>query len=464
MKRLAFLLLVSLVFSTVKANDIQLANTGLTNQNTTANTVEVKFDVSWKNSWRTSTNENNYDGAWLFVKFRKVNTSLWQHCSLNTAGFTAPGGSTIKVSADQKGFWIYAAANQIGDVNYTGGKVIWNYGSNGVLDTDSVEIRVFAVEMVYIPQGAYYLGSGGSEYYHFQDSTSASPYLVTSEGTLNFGYTTGKLFAAGYGQNAGNVFTIPATYPKGFAAFWIMKYECSQQQYVDFLNNMDLARATNNNGGGFTGTHPNLVAPQPERAYGVSTTGARDWADWGAMRPMTEFEFEKACRGANITPLPNEYPWGNTTIVGVSALINQGQSNETQDVPYGNCNFNNTSVSMRCGIFARPGLGAYRDSAGATYYGVMEMAGNVWEKVIGVYNSAGNIAFSSAVHGDGNLDASGYTDIDAWLNSTFTIRGSGWNNVGSPVFCTVSDRYYSNVGWIDQNNWNIGFMLVRTAE
>ena len=121
------------------ANDIQLANTGLSNQNTISHTVEVKFDVNWKNSWRTSTNESNYDGAWIFVKFRKVNTSLWQHCSFNIGGFTSPAGSTVKVSADLKGFWIYSSANQIGDVNYTGGKVVWNYGSNGVLDADSVE-------------------------------------------------------------------------------------------------------------------------------------------------------------------------------------------------------------------------------------------------------------------------------------------------------------------------------------
>jgi hypothetical protein len=150
MKKILFIHLLMLLTAFLYANDIQLANTGLTNQNTTTHRVEVKFDVNWKNSWRTSTNEANYDGAWLFVKFRKVNTSLWQHCSLNTAGFTAPSGSSIKVSADQKGCWIYSSANQIGDVNYTGGKLVWNYGGDGVLDADSVEIRVFAVEMVYV--------------------------------------------------------------------------------------------------------------------------------------------------------------------------------------------------------------------------------------------------------------------------------------------------------------------------
>ena len=445
------------------ANDIQLANTGLSNQNIISHTVEVKFDVNWKNSWRTSTNESNYDGAWLFVKFRKVNTSLWQHCSFNIGGFTSPAGSTVKVSADLKGFWVYSSANQIGDVNYTGGKVIWNYGSNGVLDADSVEIRVFAVEMVYIPQGSYYLGTGGSENYHFQDSTSVSPYIVTSDAAINFGNTIGKLSAAGY---AATTFVIPATFPKGYTAFWIMKYECSQQQYVDFLNNLDLVRATNNNGGGFTGTHPALIAPQPERAYGMSSGGMRDWADWGAMRPMTELEYEKACRGANIMPVPNEYPWGNTTIVGVSSLNNVGASNESQtsSFPYGNCNYTSSyNTAMRCGLFARAGNGAFRDSSGATYYGVMEMGGNIWEKAVRVDDAASRL-FTATIHGDGNLDASGGSDITTWNNAYYGIRGTGYGNPGNPGFAHTSDRYYSVVAYADANNSNIGFRLVRTAE
>ena len=37
------------------------------------------------------------------------------------------------------------------------------------------------------------------------------------------------------------------------------------------------------------------------------------YADWAALRPMTELEYEKACRGPN-NPVLGEYAWGNTSI------------------------------------------------------------------------------------------------------------------------------------------------------
>ena len=55
----------------IKANNIQLANVLLNGQNTGSQYSIINFDVSWENSWRTITNETNYDGAWIFVKFRK---------------------------------------------------------------------------------------------------------------------------------------------------------------------------------------------------------------------------------------------------------------------------------------------------------------------------------------------------------------------------------------------------------
>ena len=85
----------------------------------------INFDVAWENSWRTSTNESNYDGAWIFVKFRKQGTTDWRHCTINTTGFTAGTGGTFKVPTDGKGAFIYKAADGIGNVNYTGNQLIW---------------------------------------------------------------------------------------------------------------------------------------------------------------------------------------------------------------------------------------------------------------------------------------------------------------------------------------------------
>ncbi|MCW3109528.1 MAG: hypothetical protein JWQ09_4034, partial [Segetibacter sp.] len=75
--------LLALNISVVKANNIQVENVSLAGQNTTSHFSMVMFDVSWENSWRTSSNESNYDGAWVFVKFRKKSSNLWQHGTLN---------------------------------------------------------------------------------------------------------------------------------------------------------------------------------------------------------------------------------------------------------------------------------------------------------------------------------------------------------------------------------------------
>lgn len=464
MKKILLSLFFLSTVALVQANDIQLANTGLSGQNTTAHTVLINFDVTWKNSWRTSTNEANYDGAWIFIKYRKLNTSNWQHCSLNTAGFTSPAGSTIKVSADQKGLWIYRSSNGIGDVNFTGGKVVWNYGANGVLDTDSCEIRVYAVEMAYVPQGSFYLGSGGTEYYGFKDSTSASPFQITSENALNYGTSNGQL----YSTAAGAGYAIPANYPKGYAAFWCMKYECSQQQYADFLNSLDLLRSNANNPGGFTGTHPNLIAPNPERAMGsVNTGNMMAWLDWAAMRPMSEMEFEKACRGANISPIPNEYAWGSTTATGITTINNAGTSTESFDAA-ANVNANGLNRMVRCGGFATAATASNREASGATYYGIMEMSGNGWERVIRLANTPTVLLFNRTTHGDGNLAATGASDVTTWMdivNNTYInvgLRGSGFTNATASFYCT-SDRYYC-LNVFSDGAANFTFRAVRTGE
>ena len=145
MKKFFSLITITVLLTSlnVKANNIQLANVVLNGQNTTSQFSLVNFDVSWENSWRTITNEANYDGAWIFVKFRKKTSSLWQHATINLTGSTIPANSVLQTSADGKGVWIYQvlpAADFIGNVNYTGAKIRWNYGADGVLNTDNMSI------------------------------------------------------------------------------------------------------------------------------------------------------------------------------------------------------------------------------------------------------------------------------------------------------------------------------------
>ncbi len=458
------LLLIS-IFSS--ANNIVITNASLSGQNTTAKTSIINFDVSWENSWRTSTNENNYDGAWIFVKYRKNGTTDWRHATISLTGATPASGAAFSIPTDGKGAFIHRSGNGIGNVSYAANQLVWTYGTDGILDNETVEIRVFALEMVYIPIGSFQLGSGGSEANTFQDGTSGIPYTVASNAAINLGTTAATLNPNGMGAASG---TLPAAYPKGYNAFWVMKYECTQQQYVDFLNHLDLSRASvNTQASFFTGTHPNLVASAPERAMqfiGMNRTAAI--ADWSGLRPMTELEFEKTARGYNTPAVPNEYVWGTTAFVALSTVTNFGLSNETVATPvaananvvsiYGN------GVSVRAGLFART-AGSDRSLSGSTYYGVLNMGDNVTEVCATISNAAGRL-FDAAVHGDGYVAASGNSDIATWTNfQAYGTKGGAYNSGTQDM--QTSRRANSNIFTIsygtDSNQPNMGCRLVRTA-
>ncbi|HRF26158.1 MAG TPA: hypothetical protein PKW54_02370, partial [Ferruginibacter sp.] len=227
-------------------------------------------------------------------------------------------------------------------------------------------------------------------------------------------------------------------------------------------------RASVNGISSFTGTHPALIAANPERAMGgIGTAQFLAFADWAGLRPMSEMEYEKACRGANIFPLPNEYAWGSTTGVPASVINNDGTSSESYNAT-ANVNSNFLGRMTRCGGFATAATASNRELSGATYYGIMEMSGNGVERVVRIDNNPTVMAFSSSVHGDGNIAASGAANVQNWIdiatNSSinFGTRGSGFGNGLSNLFC-ISDRTYMIAFFGDGAN-NFSIRVVRTAE
>lgn len=465
MRSITFTFISFFIVGAMWANNITVSNTSLNGQNTTSHFTLVNFDIAWENSWRTSTNEANYDGAWIFVKFRKNGTADWRHCTISSTGNTPATGATFFIPSDNKGAFIHRNADGIGNVSYTGNKLQWNYGADGVLDNETVEIRVFALEMVYIPQGSYQLGSGGSETKAFRDGSTSNPYTVANNNAITFGTATGMLNPNGGGPATG---TIPVAFPKGFNAFWIMKYEISQQQYTDFLNHIDAARATFNTVSSVSGTHPNLTAQQPERAVShLNTTRMAAHADWSGLRPMTELEFEKASRGFNTPAVPNEYVWGNTQVFPVQSVDNAGLADESVNSPANsNAALNNQyALPVRVGLFARPSAST-RTLSGATYYGVMNMGDNIHEICIGVVTVAGR-NFTETLHGDGYLAASGTSDIATWTDfNAYGLRGSAFNS--APEYARTSDRFgintFPEVYYSDAVLAAGGGRLVRTAQ
>ena len=166
MKKIAIFLTLLSLTTILSANNILISNLKLTGKNTGSHYIMVQFDVSWENSWRTSSTPNNWDAAWIFVKYRSLG-GAWSHAWLNNTGHTAHGGSTIETGLldpsstfnpttnPGMGVFYYRNADGTGTFTKTGVQLQWNYGANWVADVTIVEIKVFAIEMVYVPQGAF---------------------------------------------------------------------------------------------------------------------------------------------------------------------------------------------------------------------------------------------------------------------------------------------------------------------
>jgi formylglycine-generating enzyme required for sulfatase activity len=495
--RLQWLLIIlfCLGASNLSANNLSVSNVTTTGQNTASHYTYVQFDISWDNSWRDAV---NWDAAWVFIKY-KTSDGLWHHATLNSSGHTAPTGSTIEISSDRKGVFIYRSSDGTGSFSETGVQLRWNYGTNGVADNETVTIKVFAIEMVYVPTASYKLGDDNilSSLVHIVSTSPVSIntnlVVVRTNSLVNNGddaqaYTNGIGIDGDGGIDTDNNGSIDnADYPTGYEAFYCMRYEITQEQYADFLNTLtydqQTARTANapsssaGTGALVSGTPLNNnsieimtpgVSNTTPAVYGcdfnnngtfnesgdgqniacnyINCSDGLAYADWAGLRPMTELEFEKACRGDQ-SQVGNEYAWGTSSINTTDFTISsQGSADENISSGYsissGNANTTNQTVSgpLRAGIFADNILNSSRVTAGATYYGIMEMSGNLEEKCVTLGTSTGR-SFSGR-HGDGALDASGNFNAPGWTAGMLGRRGGSFAT--STFALQVSDRTYAS--------------------
>lgn len=548
--RLLSLFLLMMVPSLVRANDIAVSVATLTGQdvsagaNNAANFTFVQFDLNWSNSWRTSTGPANWDAAWIFVKYQinsgtgctpnpnwlpaTISSTSAHHSVLTDNGVPA----TFSAAGDGTGVFVYRSGDGSGSINWDQVRLRWNYGADGILDACNVTIKVYAIEMVYIPQGNFYVGDGASNSGQFESAVSGTPYQVTSEAAIVLG--GGGPGSMGNNNRAGQAsqddfadaisVTLPLDFPKGFNDFYSMKYEITQEQYVEFLNvltsTQQLARhgatlvnrfftngttPANRNGVKCTtlpvGATPGVYACDLNNNGVVNQSGDGQniaipylssmdllaYLDWAGLRPMTELELEKMGRG----PLPavlNEYAWGSANIYATSyaALTNSGAGNELPNSPsttLGNSAYATTTNvggiqgPLRAGIFAT--ATSSRVTAGAGYYGVMELTGNVWELPVGVGHVAGR-SFTG-LHGNGTITAAGNADVDFWPgangNNTLTVANTSPNtgSTGSAgmmfrsgswsetTYLRLSDRSYSGWSGLNTRDSRMGGRGVRTA-
>jgi len=498
---------IFLLASPLMANNVQVNNATLTGQVPASNYTMVQFDLSWENSWKDNI---NWDAAWVFVKYKASYDTTWKHATLNSSGHTIPNSYTGTTPSDGKGIFIYRSVNGNGNVNLTGTQIRWNYGVDGVNDGDLVQVKVFAVEMVYIPQGNFYAGDGtlSNVTGQFSSGNTTASFFITSENSLTLGgaplTNLGNRNASG--MNTADDFnnittqTLPAAFPKGYNAIYCMKYEISQGAYTDFLNTLtrtqqqtrvasfilsDLVsnvyvmsssssiqdRNVISCPASGNGTVPPVAfsCSRPDRACNfLSWMDGAAYMDWSGLRPMTELEFEKICRGP-ITPVADEYAWG--TIVYIPGTNISGPENGTEVITNPGANVNNNGPftggdggfdgPLRCGIFAK--ISTTREQAGATYYGVMEMTASVWERTAAVGNSSGRIF--TGMTGDGLLSTMGNANVSNWPGLVSgEVTGSNGGNmrggVGGTIQTRASDRYFANVTLPSRSFLN-GFRGVR---
>jgi formylglycine-generating enzyme required for sulfatase activity len=494
------------------ANNIVISNSSLTGRVLGSHTF-VEFDLSWDNSFRLTAGPNNWDAAWVFVKYQITGgtgctaSTIWRHATLSAVdGEHSVGANlaTINGVADSRGVFIYRSDIASGTVNWTDLRVRWNYAADGILDACSVTIRVFAMEMVLVPQGSFYCGDGSAgNTGKLEDGTSGNPFQVTSAttpSTLGGGSAGSMGNNNALGQSTADDFndatsrTLPAAFPNGFNSFYVMKYEISQEQYAEFLNTLTGTQQSARfpspvTVGSFFNATANLLTPQARNGikcritpvgaapgeFGCDlddddtfneTSGdgrfiACNWLsvpdllaylDWSGLRPMTEMEYEKASRGP-LLPIANEFAWGNTTLISASAVSNSGSDNELVTTVNANVSSNNAFPSgpLRSGVFATST--STRVQAGATYYGIMEMTGNVWEDGVGLGSAAGRSY--TGLHGDGSLIASGAANVDFWpgINGNNTLASANLA-FGGTTGCTG----YAGMGFM-AGSWREGAYL-----
>jgi len=466
-KSIVSIMLFILLGLSVQANNIQLSNVSLQSQNTSQHSYLVQFDLSWDNSWASASSANLHDAAWIIIKYRLANEFVWHHATLHWVdgtgsadGHIVPTGAAISSSQDNIGgahgvFVYHSSAMTQGSVNYSGVQLRWDYGVDGVGDNDLVEISVYGIEMVYVTKGAYYLGTGkiggnGFEFYTLDNSSNHAPYLVNSEGQISISNSAGSLFYNYLSTGGGPVYAgdesgpLPSSYPKGYNAFYCMKYEISQQQYVDFLNN--IATPNNRYGASSSGSRYGISlntinneyeTTSPYIACGfLSGDDILSYLHWAALRPMTELEYEKACRGGASAVL-NEFAWGNSLkAFNTYSISNSDATDEAISANYrttaGNAIYSLTYSTgpVRCGIFAANSANNNssnyygRMRSGATYYGIMEMSGNIAEFVVSVGDS--DSRNFNGLEGNGNLDLSSKYTFGNWPDTKLVYRGGSF--------------------------------------
>lgn len=467
MKKILLMMATLWVIANATANNIQISNISVDAASST-----IEFDVSWDNGWRSAV-LNNWDAAYVFFYY-KLPTGEWTKLELQSTNAVVPSGFSFDLTS-YDGVFLYRSSVGGGQTTLLNVRM----GIPAMQATGQYDIRGFAIEMVYIPEAPFYVGDGGS----------TQSYPVTEISGINTTIV----------DPIGSVAITNSPFPNGFSPFYVMKYELSQGGYRDFLNTLTyqqqiphIVPAPNAAAGTpalFNANRNYLkiktpgLSPGFPAVFGCDANGngvydeAADgenvacnylnWVDqiaylsWAGLHPLTEFQYEKITRGIQL-PSAGEFAWGNTSIHNITFLLtNANQAGEAvsngASSPTGNANYAATVPTpagpLRNGIFAT--AVSNRQTSGGSFYGVMDMSGNLIERVVRQSYSYSNIFYTPYINANGfgyyipsmfspsiipgsNTAGSEYI-IDGLTPATGVIyRGGSFNNASTRL--RISDR------------------------
>lgn len=384
------------------------------------------FNLSWDNSWH---NDRNNDAVWLFAKLvwptgggkhiKVLDTEHGAFSSDNSSGVEIE----FKSSEERTGVFVYPAAKYRGDLKLTIRLALDPAEFEGI-NTRNSALQIYGIEMVNIPEGSFYIGDSSPEAAEFgaflNPKNQKDPLIqIKSESqSIKIG-SKGDLF---YNDNDGykgdQDGELIQSYPKGVGAFYMMKYELNDGQYAQFLNTLipeqrhsrDVTSRENYVGSVFkeNGAYHTDFPDKPASYIGWGDAMA--FADWAGLRPMTELEFTKACRGPN-RPSAFDFPWGNNNKLLVQRMPND------QGI-----------LVMRNGWNESMLNDANKEYFGASWYWVMDLAGSKWERLVTVGHPSGRAFIGT--QGDGMIDKAGNATNADWPKEDEEAGGVGYRGGG----------------------------------
>jgi formylglycine-generating enzyme required for sulfatase activity len=381
-------------------------------------------------------------------------------------------------------------------------------------------IKLFAIELVRIPEGAFSLGDPTGEglnasFYDVvkqreaaasDDDEADASYRVTSEAEIQLGEQLGFDAHNEYTATSINLKgqTVPSAFPKGFNAFYLMKYQVSQGEYAAFINELRGPARTLR----FPyaeGSHrfeiymsndarKRRIATRPHRACNwLSWTDGIVFADWAGLRPMTEFEYEKACRGFR-EPENREFAWGSAK--AERALVVLGDEGQGSEIVVGNCTFDKTIFQggdrgqgpvredafvsgealrrlthhgISAGAEKHPTLEEpdWCEAAGASYWGVYGLSGNLWECCVTVATPEGRSFWGhpgsgGVLAGDIRRGVDAYVAEWRWPGTNANgvgFRGGSWFTDENRL-CLADRRYAGGLPGYMARSHDTGFRAV----